>query len=375
MVALTWLGNRIWESENNPTIPLKTLYSLVKPSSISVEADAIHKTVLKITARDLVGQLKDVRNRHPDRPDIKPILEALEPYTCFHRTGSSSHSELESWTAGGLLGSMRSTFQSLVLWSTNSDMNMSPPSYTHRQFLAAVRLLGAPRVVAEFIEELKLQTEAGSGPLAMDIAATFICSPLTESFAVDQHVYQQQQQQQQQQKGQQQQTAQSDRQPHCPILTPRDALALQHQEIPQMAEKDPLRAQVIVRLYRRVNVLTTPSPQAPNLDLVNVDIMQSMHFTDQQQQPSIDDVGSMDMTAAPDENEHISRILDKAVAGMNVDNDLGLGGDGAGFGTADTEMGSPGGGLDTAGFDDVLNATDMAVGNPEFLDLDMDDMF
>ena len=427
MVALTWLGNHIWESENNPTIPLKTLYSLVKPGSISGEAHAIHQTVLNITAQGLAEQLKDVRNRHSGQSsDIKPILDALEPYTSFQHNGSCDRSELESWTAhsssGGLLGSIRSTFRSLVLWSANLEMSISPQSYTHRQFLAGVRLLGAPRVMTEFIEELKLQSEAGSGPLALDIAATFICSPLAESFAVDQHAYQQSRQQRKQQQQQQQQTVPAQSQsggdnslrPECPILTPRDALALQHQDIPQIAERDPLRAQVIVRLYRRVNaLLATPSPHAPDLDLVDVDIMESLNnFADNAtasggeanpQQPTDNsanndnnglaqsgiDITGMDMNAlpgqeVPDENdpEHISRILDKAVAGMDVDNELGLG-DGAGFGTTDTgitavdEMDPEAstGGLDIAGFDDVLNATDMVVGNPEFLDLDMEGMF
>ena len=50
--------------------------------------------------------------------------------------------------------------------------------------------------------------------------------------------------------------------------------------------------------------------------------------------------------------------------GVGVGQDLGLG-------VGDT-------GMDTTGMDaidDVLNAADMAVGNPEFLDLDMEGMF
>jgi len=57
VVGLGWLGNHLWESETDPAIPLKALLSLVKPSSISGEAQAIHKTVLNITARPLEEQL------------------------------------------------------------------------------------------------------------------------------------------------------------------------------------------------------------------------------------------------------------------------------------------------------------------------------
>jgi mediator of RNA polymerase II transcription subunit 5 len=41
--------------------------------------------------------------------------------------------------------------------------------------------------------------------------------------------------------------------------------------------------------------------------------------------------------------------------------------------TQDMELDASGAGLDA--IDDVLNAADMAVGNPEFLDLDMEGMF
>lgn len=84
--------------------------------------------------------------------------------------------------------------------------------------------------------------------------------------------------------------------------------------------------------------------------------------------------------AADDDNdpENISRMLNNAAAaaaaGMDIDgavhHGLGLGGEGGATGGGD----AAGTGLDTS-IDDVLNAADMAVGNPEFLDLDMEGMF
>lgn len=396
IIALAWLGNHIWESESYPTIPLRTLYSLVKPSSISGDAQAIHGTVLNIVSRTLQEQLKDVRNRHPSGSDIKPLLDTLEPYHSFHRTGSCHHSELESWTGhpggGGLLGSIRSTFQSLILWSTNPEISMAPHSYTHRQILAGIRILGSCRVLSELIEELKLQTEAGSGPLALDLAATLVCSPLGESFAVDQYNYHKQHQQQ---GGQQQHIPESAKEilPRCPILTLRDALILEYENVPRISEKEPLRAQVIVRLHRRMNaLLAPPSPQVPNLDLDNINIIQEMQLdghaennTQLQQHghPSshLDQSGlGNGQGAADDDNdpENISRMLNNAAAaaaaGMDIDgavhHGLGLGGEGGATGGGD----AAGTGLDTS-IDDVLNAADMAVGNPEFLDLDMEGMF
>ncbi|KAE8348360.1 mediator of RNA polymerase II transcription subunit 5 [Aspergillus coremiiformis] len=349
VVALTWLGNHIWETESDPTIPLKALQSLVNPSSISGDAKEIHRTVLNITARSLDEQLKDIRSRHSNRTDIKPILDALEPCLSFQRTGSCHRSELDSWTThspGGLLGSIRSTFQGLVLWSTGPGVSMAPHSYTHRQLVTGIRMLGATRVFASIVDELKIQTETGNADLALDIAATMICAPLAESFAMEQSNYHPV-------------DPNKEPLPRCPILTLRDALNLQHENVPKLSEKDPLRAEVVVRLYRRVNALMTPTSQMPNLDMSN--IIQNMQL-------GVEDHGQMDLEPAvaghgvgDDDAANLNRMLDNAAAAAAAGLDSGMGQ-------------SMGGGLDTS-IDDVLNAADMAVGNPEFLDLDMEGMF
>ncbi|THC92315.1 hypothetical protein EYZ11_008209 [Aspergillus tanneri] len=337
--SLTWLGNHIWESEGDPSIPLKALQCLVNPSSISREAKEIHRTVINITARSLEEQLNDVQTRQPtSSTSIKPILDALEPCLSFQRTGSSHRSELETWTThtpGALLGSIRSTFQGLVLWSTSADMNIAPQLYTHRQIIAGIQMLGSVRVLGVLVEELKLQTEAGNGPLALDIAAALICSPMAESFAVNQSHYH---------------TVDPSKEPlpQCPILTLRDALMIQHENIPKIKEKDPLRAEVIVRLYRQVNALVAPTTQVTNLDMSN--IIQNMQL-------GVEDA-CLESPGARVGNHGVGEDNSNQM----LDNVAGV------------DQNMSGGGLDTS-IDDVLNAADMAVGNPEFLDLDMEGMF
>ncbi|KAL4870734.1 mediator of RNA polymerase II transcription subunit 5 [Aspergillus spectabilis] len=374
IVALTWLGNHIWESEQDPTVPLKTLQSLVTPSSISGEAREIHLTVLNITARSLEEQLKDVRARHPSRPDIKPILDALDPCLSFQRTGSCHKSELESWTThspGTLLGSLRSTFQSLILWSTSPDPTMAPPSYTHRQLISATRMLGAPRVLTALLDELKVQSDSGttSIDLALDIAATFICAPLADSYAVDQHTHHPPVNQS------------KEPIPRCAILTLRDALNLQHENVPKISEKDPFRAEMLVRLFRRVNVLLSPPAQVANLDMgMNMNnIIENMQLG---VGVDVDAQGGMDLSSSgaggngQNEQANLNQIMDNAAAAVGMDMDIGeeqgigeMGGLGLGQGLG--EGVGVGGGLDQS-IDDVLNAAEM---NPEFLDLDMEGMF
>lgn len=357
VVALTWLGNHIWESELAPTIPLNTLLSLVKPSSISGEAQALHQTVLNITARPLEEQLKDVRTRNQTVKEIKPNLDALEPYLSFRRVGSCHREELDHWatgTVGGLPGSIRNTLQSLVVWSTNSEITMSPQSYTHRQLLAGIRILGATRVLNALLDELKQQNETGSVDFALDIAATMVCAPMAESFAVDQnncHPV----------------DSTKESLPRCPILTLRDVLALQHENVPKISEQDPLRAKLIVRLWRRVSILSTPPSQVSNIDVSN--IIQNMHLGVEGQdrmdlEPAAPGVGVGD-----EDPDNINQMLDKAAAAAAAGMDGGVG--------VGSEMGLDAGGTGMESMDaidDVLNAADMAVGNPEFLDLELDDM-
>lgn len=335
----------------------------------------MHRTVLNITARGLEEQLKDVRTRHPSRADIKPIVGALEPYLSFQRTGNCHRSELENWTtsSGGLLGSLRSTFQSLVLWSQNPEISMAPHSYTHRQLLAGIRMLGSARVLAALVEEAKVLTDAGSGALALDVAATMVCAPTTESFAVDQNAYHPV-------------DPSKEAPPQTPILTLRDALALQHENVPKIAEKDPLRAEVVVRLSRRVNALAAPSAHVHNLDVSG--IVQNMqlgvegegegegHGQMDLEQPSaggaatatapdVPNVSGAGNAVSLDDPENINRMLDNAAAAAAAGIDQG--------GGQDISLDSATAGMDTS-IDDVLNAADMAVGNPEFLDLDMEGM-
>ncbi|KAJ5483869.1 Mediator of RNA polymerase II transcription subunit 5 [Penicillium diatomitis] len=362
VVALIWLGNHIWQSETEPVISLKTLYSLVKPTSISGEAQAIHKTVLNIIARPLEEQLKDVRTRHQARQNIdkisniKPILDALDPYLSFRRVGGCLRSELEIWAApatGGLLGSIRGTLQSLTIWTASSDINLQPQSYTHRQLLAGINLLGTTRILNALVEEMKHQAQAGSGDFALDIAATMVCAPMPESFAIEQNVVHSI-------------DPAKEVVPRCASLTLRDALSNLHQDVPKISEKDPLTAEIIVRLWRRVSILAAPPSRVSNIDVSN--IIQNMELgVDGQNQMNLDVTGGGVNGNSGGEHDpgNIDQMLDNAAAaaaaGMNgnVGEDMGLG--------------SGAGGMDA--IDDVLNAADMAVGNPEFLDLDMEGMF
>jgi len=101
---------------------------------------------------------------------------------------------MDSWNnAGSFLQALKNSIQSLIIWSANPDINLTPPTYTHRLILSTWRILGAKAVVKGLVDELfSLQTQAqtslsgtGSTELAMDIVVTMISSPTAEAFAVE----------------------------------------------------------------------------------------------------------------------------------------------------------------------------------------------
>jgi mediator of RNA polymerase II transcription subunit 5 len=221
---------------------MQILQSLIKPKSISGEAEMMHETILSIIAKPLEHALRELRRSAPSRQDIDPLLHALQPHLSFKRTAGSHHTELESWTSthgGGMLASLRNTFQSLVLWSTSPDINMTPASYTHRQVLVAVKMLGARSVIRTIIDEVKLQNQYqnGSGDLAFDIATAIVCAPgATDGLSpADGNML-----------------GMYSHQNLSGRLNLREALKLELEEVSKIFPNDPARAETIVRLHRRI---------------------------------------------------------------------------------------------------------------------------
>ncbi|KAI9829114.1 MAG: mediator complex subunit [Thelocarpon impressellum] len=308
--AMTWLTNHLWEAHEDVNIVMQVLQALVKPNSISGEAQTMHQTVLSAVGKPLEHSLRELRRREPSRSDIDPILQALSPHLSFKRTAASRHSELEAWTAtqgGGLAASLRHTFQSLVLWSQNPSLNMTPASYTHRQLLAAVQMLGAKSVMQTLLDELKLQTQNGSGDLALDIATALVCAPTVGELP------------------QFSSPADPTGSRHLPAkgrLTLRNALRMESDDAPNMTSTDLLRAETVTRLHRRVE-----AQMADVGPVVSADMMQELDAAAAAAVAAgdADGVGiSMDLGGPAGD---IDDVLGEAAVGlMSVDADGGLAG-------------------------------------------------
>ena len=236
------------------TSALKILSILLKPSSISGDAQTIHNTILSLTAKPLEAELRSLSSSPLGlkRSDITPLLAALAPFTSTSstRTIYPSRSERSSWTStpqGGLLSSLRQTLHALILWASTPSLSTSVASYTHRQFLYAVSLLGALPVLQAMLAELKLQFSSSNSEIALDVIVSFICAPnsIGSLFAAQSQSHQQ----------------------HEKKLSLRSALHLELEETaPKLLSTDPLSVELIIRLSRRVEAFLSSS----SLDMLHV---------------------------------------------------------------------------------------------------------
>lgn len=262
--AILYLCNHLWADRPQDQKAIIRIFQLVMlPKSISNEASAMLSSVLNIVAQPLEHALRSYQRQDPKSQDVEPLLRAIKSnIPLSRRTGNADHNELESWTStngGGLVASIRHTIQGLIQWSQNSALNGMPSPYTHRQLIIALKLLGAKRLLATILEELKQRTEAGSGSIAYDVATALICAPdpTNDPNPLQPPVI-----------------PTLDESGNVPALqqrrtTLRQALKREAEEWKKIQKTDPVMAETTVRLYRRVEAQMV-LPQEPMLQPVEL---------------------------------------------------------------------------------------------------------
>lgn len=214
----------------------------------------MHATIMYIVGLPLTNCLKTLRKNNTKRTDIEPLISNLKQYVDFRRRPYNPCPELQTWraTQGALKHTLRLTFQSLIMWGSTINPQLSPPHYNPRLILIAECVLGAPTTLSILLEELKAQTEMpnGAAAVALDIATALICTPKSENSpvavgwvgsAVPAHP-----------------ARRTNR------LNLRDALRLEFDAATDLIQKDQTMAETVVRLHRSVetqlNMAVAPIP-------------------------------------------------------------------------------------------------------------------
>ncbi|PMB67923.1 Mediator of RNA polymerase II transcription subunit 5 [Beauveria bassiana] len=178
--AIRFLSDYIWIDEKEQKSIVKALQLLLTPSSISGEASTVLSAVKNLIAQPLEHALRTYQRQDPRNQDIEPLLRSLkENLPLSRRTGGPEHHEMVSWannSNSGLSGAIRHTIQGLVQWSLQPGVNVMPTSYTHRQLITGLRIIGPSRLLRLIMEEIRQQSELGNASIVYDVAAALIAA-------------------------------------------------------------------------------------------------------------------------------------------------------------------------------------------------------
>lgn len=335
VTAIMYLSNCLWTDrpEENKAI-IKILQLILRPSqNLTTESREMLRSVSNIVAKPLENGLRNYQRQNPKSQEVEPLLQAIrENIELSRRTGAAGDKELESWTnssSGGLIANIKHAVHHLTMWSINQPE--IPSQYTHRQILVAMRMLGAKRVLWAILEELKAQTEAASGSTAYgyDVAVSLVCAPSVATASTTQPSLLDDP------------ASQVTPAPPQRRLSLRDALKWAAEEWKKVQKKDPVMAEIIVRLYQRVEKQMAPAAMAmPSLDTA----------------AAIADALVVDDAAAAAVMSDSMALDSAAVAGLPLD---------LGAGAGDLSLGDAGAGA-SGGLD--LGADDWGLGNLDNLD-------
>ncbi|KJZ75565.1 hypothetical protein HIM_05028 [Hirsutella minnesotensis 3608] len=326
--AIRFLADYLWVDQKEQKSIIKILQLILLPSSISGEASAMLTSVKNLVAKPLEYALRSYQKQDPKNQDIEPLLRALkDSLPLSRRTAAADNNELESWSgssSSGLVGVIKHTVQGLVQWSLHSGVSAMPTSYTHRQIIAACRMVGTNRILCMMLEEIRNQSDAGSANVVYDVVAAIVCAPdVTNQLPAAAAMI----------------DAAGNMKPLPQRrLTLRDALKMEAENCRKNHRKDAALTEITVRLYRRVEALMVlPQPEA---------MLQTQGIPmDLNAGPSGLEDAMAATTGVPGDGMTVDGVgLDMGMAG--VSSDLGLGGPGGS------------GGLDSASDADLFGGID-----------------
>ncbi|KAI1444652.1 Med5-domain-containing protein [Annulohypoxylon stygium] len=260
--AILYMSNQLWielninhNAEQKSVLKILQLILLTKQGS--TESQAMLASVVNIIAIPLEYGLRSYSRFDPKSPAIEPMLKAMrDNLRLSRRTASAANNELEAWTQtanGGLTQLIRHMIQGFVTWSAHPGLNVMPTSYTHRQILVALKMHGARRFLYTILEEVKSHTEAGHGSIAHDVATALICAPDVTNMPPP---------------GETALMVDSSNHPMVPQqlrISLRAALKAEAEDCKTIHKTDPMMAEIIVRLYRKVEAQMHMPPSTESM--------------------------------------------------------------------------------------------------------------
>ncbi|KAH7389637.1 mediator complex, subunit Med5 [Phaeosphaeria sp. MPI-PUGE-AT-0046c] len=320
--GLQWMSSyALTQTHTDVDALLRIFREVVLSGPSSGDAQAMHAAVLAMVSSSLEKCFRTIQRRDANRANnIEPLLQAIKGNQNYVRSMYASMKELELWTNAPnstLHTSLRHTVQQLSQWATTASIQPNPPSYTHRQVYATLKILGAHKVLRAIVDEIKVQTEAGNGAAALDIGVSIICAPTVDDSPISVDWVGS--------------TIPASHPPRT-RLNLREMLKHDFDNAASLVASDPLAAETVVRLHRRVEaqlVSIGENSLQPVLNLPSVNLvdMQSQTISDDITKAmddaaaaSIDDITNMDNKALQRSMEELTGTdgLDLSSIGMGT---------------------------------------------------------
>lgn len=358
--GLSWMSLFIpTRTGNDVDAAIRVMNETILSVHSSGDAQAMHSAILAMVSSRVEKSLRNLQRRDAARANnVEPLLEAIKGNLHHERSMYAPMKEYEQWTnapISTLNNAVRHTVQQLSQWASTAALQPNPPSYTHRQLVTSHRILGAHKTLMAIIDEIKAQTEAGNGAAALDIGASMICAPMIENSAVSVNWVT---------------SAIPTQNLPRTKTTLREMLKMDADDAASLVATDPLLAETIVRLHRRVEAqmasFNESALQGPSAVMgfpaVNMADMQSTTMSEDISK-AIDDAAAAsiaeDITNM--DNKALQRSMEELTGAEGLDlSSINMGtGDGAG------DMGTELGNMQDL---DLSNMGDMSMD----IDMDMD---
>jgi mediator of RNA polymerase II transcription subunit 5 len=375
--GLLWMSSyALMQTHNDLDALVRIFREIILSAPSSGDAQAMHSAILAMVSSHVEKAFLTLQRRDAKRAtSIEPLIQALKPHHHYERSMYASMKELEQWTNAPnttLNVSLRHTVQQLSQWASTASIQPNPPSYTHRQVYASVKILGAYKVLRAIVDELKAQTEAGNGAAALDIGVSIICAPTVDDSAIPVTWMG---------------SSISAPLPPRTRMNLREMLKQEFDNAASLVATDPLTAETIVRLHRRVEAQLTSIGETGLHRQSSIMNLPSVSITDMQSQAipadltkAIDDAAAA--TKLGDIPEMDNKALQRSMEELTGTDGLDLSSIGMGTGTADAgDMGTELGALPdldladmgTMGIDMDMDMT-MGGGGDDDWGLDFDNM-
>lgn len=352
--GLLWMSSyALTQTHTDLDAMVRIFREIIVSAPSSGDAQAMHAAILAMVSSRLEKCFRTIQRRDANRANnLEPLLQAIKGNQHYVRSMYASMKELEQWTNAPnntLHTSLRHIMQQLSQWASTSSIQPNPPSYTHRQVYASLKILGAHRVLRAITDELKSQTEAGNGAAALDTGVSIICAPTVDDSPIPIDWISS--------------TIPASHPPRT-RLNLREMLKHDFDNAATLVASDPLAAETVVRLYRRVEAQLASigeSALQPVITLPTVTLdMQSQSISDDLTKAIDDAAASIADDITSMDNKALQRSMDE-LAGTD-----GLDLSSIGMGTGDAGTGELG---DLPG----LDLGDMSgMGMSMDMDMDMD---